>query len=196
MTRLSEMLRTLREYLLPHEAERDASFQREIRRLSRRGLYFMGVVMLVMGVLIYPSITALFPEMFVPTSAYSGFFVLIASFLALARSRLGLRFARPVGLLGTYALLLAAFWFDLNFARDAALAEKFVLADSLGVLLMAVVLIPALPIQTFLLAVASAVSFVVTFRFSPWWQGPGSEGWYFVALTLFFFAFLPCSFFR
>ena len=78
--------------------------------------------------------------------AFIVFSVLSASLIVLARSPWGARRARSMSLL---ALLLAAAatWFDMTVASSFSAAEKFVLGDATGILLVAVVLVPALPLQ-------------------------------------------------
>lgn len=191
MTPPADWFTRLREFLFPHEAEQDESFRREIRRLSRRSLYLMGLIILVMAVLVYPAtlvVTTPNLSSFGAIGATVAVLLLGGLLVGLARSRLGESYGRHLALLMMLLLAATGIWFDLSSASDVGDAEKFVLADMLGVMLMSVVLIPALPVQVFLLGIATTTMFVLGWWLSPFWGAPGEEGLVLVASVLFSYA--------
>jgi len=165
MTRITG-LRNAIAYLFPHEAERDGVFRLEVQRLGRRSLFALsiltGVLHLFYVVLVETgSIPVARSEL--PSAVLPALLVCLAA-LVLARSRWGLSAGRPASLVLMALATASAFRFDLKAAANITEAERFVLADFTGALLFAVVLIPALPVQT--LTLGLSLTAVAAFQLS------------------------------
>lgn len=102
-----------------------------------------------------------------------------------ARSSRGLRLARRVSLLVIFLATAAAIWFDMLITPDFSEAEKLILVDATGTLLIAVALIPALPIQIFLLGVSVNLAFAASLHLASRWDLlSGEPSWEMVIAAL------------
>ena len=189
----AESLRKSQEYLFPHTAEQDPGFRREIRRMSRRSLYFIGAILVGTTIIAYPTVITIMPVL--PFEHYIGIPIFIAFLLVsafpfyVARSRWGRR-ARAISLVIASVVAGASIALDMTLAQNFSDAEKFVLTDATGTLLVAVVLIPALPIQMFALGTSITLWFVTVFFISHWHLETGAGSLTTVAVILGFDAIL------
>ena len=188
-----ELLRKSLEYLFPHTSEEDPGFRREVRRISKRSLYVIGAILVGTTIIAYPTVLTIIPVL--PFEHYIGIPIFIAFLLVsvfpfyVARSRWGQR-ARAISLVIASVVAGASIALDMTLAQNFSDAEKFVLTDATGTLLVAVVLIPALPIQMFTLGTSIVLWFIAVFYMSHWHLETGAESLTTVAVVLGFDAIL------
>jgi two-component system, NtrC family, sensor kinase len=170
----SEVLASLsqiKELLWPGAAEQDDAFLLEIQRLSRRGVRLMAFIFLCLVAIVYPVIYILSVYPITHRDAFGALlvgFVAALVLLAFSRSRWALRHSRLFSLVVIVLSTLGSYYMDLRFGVDVNQAERFVLSDVTGALLVAVVVVPALPWQMFTVGMLMAAFYPVFYAFSRW----------------------------
>jgi signal transduction histidine kinase len=147
------------EFLFPHAAEADESFQYEIRRLSRRALHILGAVEIGMPLL--GSLAGLFARTTdvpaIERFLILGFFCLGIATLAVARTDVGTRHARPAALLSVFLAAALLIWSEYLTAPNLREAAYLSYKDLILVMLVALAVIPARPLQIFSLVCSIVV---------------------------------------
>jgi two-component system, NtrC family, sensor kinase len=166
-----EFLSRTKDYLWPADAEKDEAFQLEIQRLSRRGLRLMAIIFACLLAAIIPALLVLPVYPISAEEAAENIILAVAAMVALfvfSRGRWALQHGRWVGLTIILVATLASYRLDLSLGMNVYEAERLVLGDVTGALLVVVVVVPALPWQMLAMGLLMAAAYPVFYSFSNW----------------------------
>ena len=153
----------------------------------------IGAILIGTTIIAYPTLLTVVPmlpiEHDIGIPVFIAFLLISALPIYLARSRWGRR-SRAIALAIASLVAGASIAMDMTLAQSFGDAEKFILADYTGTMLVAVVVIPALPLQMLALGTSITIWFAAAFYLSRWHMEIGAESLITLILILGFDAVL------